>query len=134
MARDDEGNPLLREAQVLAAQRAVAEVDLLRRLPALVQQLSPAQLAHRIGLTQAAVEALLERAKTFPPSAPRFSGADPYEIARWPYPPSRPLGEPIDTEYELGDWDTGVLPAVPHGLLSDADYEELFRRTEAATE
>lgn len=150
MTTTDAENPVLRKAQRLAAQRAVAEIDLLRVLPALVAEASASEVARDLGVTTEALREMLDRALLLSPPAPGFSGADPYEIAqrfavgqlsreqlveelsRWPYAEGGLLGEPIETEYKLGDWDIYVLPALRHGLLAPGIYEEVLELTDQA--
>lgn len=120
---------LATEVRHLAAVRAVAEIDLARRLPRYAEGKSRFNAFSKVPLALSEAERLLADAPRVKPVREGFSGAEPYEIAlrfaaeqitheqlvdeltRWQYTPDQLPPEPLDDGAIRGDWNTYVTRA-----------------------
>lgn len=136
-------------ARLLKARQRV-EVDALdykRTLKAAAGGMTQREMAALLGMSQPAVAKALQRAQAVPAVVGEFNAASPYEVCQryaagfidraevvrqlvaWPYKPTPWANEYGEYEESMdGTWQE-VVEAADNGLIDDAIYDEVLKRT-----
>lgn len=136
-------------ARLLKARQRV-EVDALdykRTLKAAAGGMTQREMAALLGMSQPAVAKALQRAQAVPAVVGEFNAASPYEMCQryaagfidraevvrqlvaWPYKPTPWANEYGEYEESMdGTWQE-VVEAADNGLIDDAIYDEVLKKT-----
>lgn len=139
------GSRLLRARELLD----VASLDYKRELKEARKEMTQAQMARVLRVSQPAVAKALQRAEKVPDAVAEFKAASPHEVCQryaaglidrdevirelvaWPYRSAPTVNEFGELEGETAGTFTDVENAVSFGLIDDSIYEEVFNQLTA---